>query len=49
MDLEKTYGRVDRKASRQVVSIYGVGGKLLRVLQSLYDDNRMCLRMGRRE
>ena len=31
-----------------MVSIYGVGGnlgKLLRALQSLYDDNRMCVRV----
>ena len=38
MDLEKAYDRVDRKALWQVLSIYGVGRKLLRALQSLYDD-----------
>ena len=29
-----------------MVSTYEVGGKLLRALQSLYDDNRMCVRVG---
>ena len=28
---------------------HGVGGKLLRVWQSLYDDNRMCVRVGGEE
>ena len=32
-----------------MVSIYGVGGKLLRAWQSLYDDNRMCMRVGGEE
>ena len=39
MDLEKAYDRVDRRALLQGVSIYGVGGKLLRALQGLYEDN----------
>ena len=33
----------------QVVCLYGVGGKLLRAMQSLYEDNRMCEKGGRRE
>ena len=49
MDLEKAYDRVDRRALWQVVSLYGVGGKLLRAMKSLYDDNRMCVRVGGEE
>ena len=45
MDLEKSYDRVARRALWQVVSINevwgGGGGKLLRALQSSYDDNKM--------
>ena len=41
MDLEKAYNRMDRRALWQVVSVFGVGGRLLKALQSLYDDNRM--------
>lgn len=29
MDLEKAFDRVDRRVLRQVVQMYGVGGKLL--------------------
>ena len=32
-----------------MVNIYGVERKLLRALQSLYDDSRMCMRVGKRE
>ena len=46
-DLGEARGRVDRRALWQMGSIYGVGGKLLRALQSLYDDdNRMCVRVS---
>ena len=48
--MEKAYDRVDRKASWQVVIIYGIGGTLLRALQSLYDDDdRFCVRLGGEE
>ena len=40
---------MDRRALWQVVSIYVVGGKLLRALQNLYEDKRMCVKMGRKE
>ena len=40
---------MDRRALWEVVSTYGVGGKLLRVLQSLYEDNRMHVKVGREE
>ena len=32
MDLEKAYDRVEKRTLWQVVSIYGMGGKLLRAL-----------------
>ena len=35
MDLEKAYDRVDRKALWQVVSIYGVGGKIVKDIAEL--------------
>ena len=49
MDLEKAYDIVDRRALWQVVSLYGVDGKLLRAMKSMYDDNRMCVRVGGKE
>ena len=45
MDLENGYDMVDRRAFWQVVSINRVGGKLLRALQSFYEDNRMCVKV----
>ena len=45
MDLGKAYDKVNKRALWQVASIYGVMGKLLRALQSLYYDNRMCIRV----
>ena len=46
MDLEKAYDRIDRKALWQVCRIYGVGGRLLRGVQSFYEDSRACVRVG---
>ena len=46
LDLEKAYDRVDRDAMWNVLRIYGVGGKLLRAVQSLYADSRACVRVG---
>ena len=40
MDLVKEYDR------GQVLSLHGVCRKLLRALKSMYDDNRMCVRVG---
>ena len=44
MDLEKAYDRVDREALWQVMRIYGVGGRLLKGVQSFYDDSKACVR-----
>ena len=46
MDLEKAYDRVDRRALWQVLRMYGLGGKLLGGIQSLYEENRMCVKVG---
>ena len=46
MDLEKAYDRVDRKALWDVLRMYGVGGRLLKAVQSIYVDSRACVRVG---
>ena len=40
MDLEKTYDTIDRHGMWQMQRVYGVGGKLLKAVQSFYIDNR---------
>ena len=44
MDLEKAYDRVDRSALWQVLRIYGVGGNLLKAVQSFYSESRACVK-----
>ena len=46
MDLEKAYDRVDRSALWKVLCIYGVGGRLLRAVQSFYKSSRACVRVA---
>ena len=46
MDLEKAYDRVDRDALWDVLRMYGVGGKLLNAVRSLYGDSKACVRVG---
>ena len=46
LDLEKAYDRVDRDAMWNVLRLYGVGGKLLKAVKSLYTDSRACVRVG---
>ena len=36
MDLEKAYDTVDRHGMWQMLRVYGVGGKLLKAVQSCY-------------
>ena len=45
MDLEKTYDRLDRDALWQVLRLYGVGGKLLKAVQSFEVDSTACIRI----
>ena len=46
LDLEKTYGRVDRDAVWNVLRLYGIGGRLLRGVKSLYVVSKACVRVG---
>ena len=47
MDLVKAYDTIDRNGMRQVLRLYGVGGKLLlKAVQSFYKDRRACVRVG---
>ena len=46
MDLEKAYDRVDRGALWEVLSAYGVRGKLLQAVKSFYAGSKACVRVG---
>ena len=46
LDLEKAYDRVDREAMWKVLELYGVGGRLLSAVKSMYADSRACVRVG---
>ena len=45
MDLEKAYDMVNRGALWQVLRIYGVGGKLLDGIKSMYVNSLACVRV----
>ena len=40
MDLEKAYDTIDRHGMWQMLRVYGVGGKLLKAVQSFDVDSR---------
>ena len=44
--LEKAYDTIDRHDMWQMLRVYGVGGKLLKAVQSFYVDSRACVRLG---
>ena len=46
LDLEKAYDRVDTDAVWNVLRLYGIGGRLLRGVKSLYVGNKACVRVG---
>ena len=46
MDLEKEYDTIDRQGLWQMLRVYGVGGKLLKAVQSFSVDCRACVRVG---
>ena len=46
LDLEKAYDRVDRDAMWNVLRLYGIGGRLLRGVKSLYAGSKACVRVG---
>merc|ERR1712002_652821 len=49
MDLEKAYDRIDRDAMWRVLSMYGINGKLLAAVQSMYERSECCIRVCREE
>ena len=46
VDLEKAYDRVDREDLWKVLRQYGVTGKLLEAVRSMYDGTSACVRDG---
>ena len=46
MDLEKAYDSVNRKGLWQVLSMYGISGKLLNGIKSLHDESKACVRVN---
>ena len=46
LDLEKAYDRVDRDAMWNVLRLYGIGGRLVRGVRSLYVGSKACVRVG---
>ena len=46
MDLDKAYDTIDRHGLWLMLRVYGVGGKLLKAVQSFYVDTRACVRVG---
>ena len=46
LDLEKAYDRVDRDAMWNVLRVYGIGGRLLRGVKSLYVGSKASVRVG---
>ena len=46
MDLEKAYDSVNRKGLWQVLSMYGVSGKLLEGIKSLHEGSKACVRVN---
>ena len=46
LDLEKAYDKVDRDAMWNVLRLYGIGGRLLRGVKSLYVGGKACVRVG---
>ena len=46
MDLEKACDTINRQGMWQMLRVYGVGGKLLKAVQSFNVDSRACVRVG---
>ena len=46
MDLEKAYDTIDWHGMWKMLRVYGVGGTLLKAVQSFYIDSRTCFRLG---
>ena len=48
IDLEKAYDKVYREALWRVLHECGVDGYLIRIMSSLYNGSRACMRLGSR-
>ena len=46
IDLEKAYDTIGRHGMWQMLRVSGVGGKLLKAVQSFSIDSRACVRVG---
>ena len=46
MHLQQAYDRTKREALWQVLMIYGINGRLLNGIKSVYVDNEDCVRMN---
>ena len=46
MDLEKAHDTINRHDMWQMLRVYGVGGNLLKAVQSFYIDSRACAWVG---
>ena len=44
--MENAYDTIDRHGMRQMRRVFGVGGKLLKAVQSFCVDRRACVRVG---
>ena len=44
--LEKAYDLIDRHGICQMLRVCGVGGKMLKAVQSFYVDSRACVSVG---
>ena len=42
----KAYDTIDRNGMWQMLRVCGVGGKLLKAVQSFYVDSRACVRVA---
>ena len=45
MDLEKACDTIDQHGIWQMRRVYGIGGKLLKAVQSFYVDSMACVRV----
>jgi len=46
MDLQKVYDKVNRDGLWKVLFMYGVSGKMLNVVTSMYDGSMTCVRVN---
>ena len=46
MDLENSHDTIDRHGMWQMLRVYGVGGKLLKAVQSFRVDSMACAQVG---